>query len=193
LVVIANKVPSAENNLKALIDHKASSFAATARGSVSHLGCVLLNSATGISARHIAYLDSASALKGVAEGVIDYACVELSSAGPSLTTRTIQAVAVLCKERFPTLPNIRTANEQGLNDFEAVNWYALFAPKGTPPAIIEKLRTVVAGALDGANVKDRLREMGLVVVGGERSTTPYLARFISSEIAKWAAPAKASE
>jgi tripartite-type tricarboxylate transporter receptor subunit TctC len=90
------------------------------------------------------------------------------------------------------LPNLALAHEQGLTDFEASNWSAFFLPKGTPAAIVQKLRDATVAALNNPTVQKRFKENGIDLVADERRSSTYLAQFVTGEIAKWARPIKSS-
>jgi tripartite-type tricarboxylate transporter receptor subunit TctC len=90
------------------------------------------------------------------------------------------------------LPALRTADEQGLPGVEADNWFALFAPKATPAAIIRKLHEAGVATLETPSVQTRLMEIGAPAVAPERRSTEFLQKFLASEIEKWAGPIKAS-
>jgi tripartite-type tricarboxylate transporter receptor subunit TctC len=94
-------------------------------------------------------------------------------------------------KRSPVLPDLPTAAEQG-TPVEAYTWNAIFAPKGTPADVVKKLNDAVVKAMDTPAVRDRLTGLGANLVAPERRTPDYLAKFVNSEIEKWAAPIKAS-
>jgi tripartite-type tricarboxylate transporter receptor subunit TctC len=99
---------------------------------------------------------------------------------------------VLTKQRAPNLPDLATAQEQGLDNFEAGIWFALFLPKGAPAAIVQKLQRAALATVDTPSVQEKLRAIGGLPMAPERRTPEYLGRFVASEIEKWAAPIKAS-
>jgi tripartite-type tricarboxylate transporter receptor subunit TctC len=90
------------------------------------------------------------------------------------------------------LPDLPTAHEQGMADFDANNWYAFFLPSGTPEPIVNKLNAAAVQAMNSSTPRDRLQGLGATVVAPERRTSQYLAEFLGAEIAKWAAPIKSS-
>ena len=90
------------------------------------------------------------------------------------------------------MPDLPSAAEQGLTDFDAPSWYAFFITAGTPIAIVEKLNRAVAAALDMPAVQQRLKQVGGDVVAPERRSPEYLAHFVAAQIRKWEAPIKAS-
>jgi tripartite-type tricarboxylate transporter receptor subunit TctC len=104
----------------------------------------------------------------------------------------VKAIATLARERSPVLPTLATAHEQGLKDFEAYTWNAVFMPKATPPQLVGKLNAALLKVMDNAAVRERLATLGLYVVAPERRSPAYLARFVPSEIEKWAGPIRAS-
>ncbi len=104
----------------------------------------------------------------------------------------MKAIATLTQSRTPILPDLATAQEQGLTDFEAHIWFAIFLPKGTPADIARKLQRAIAAAENLPAVRDRLKEIGVAPIAPERQTPEYLAAFVEREVAKWAAPIRAS-
>jgi tripartite-type tricarboxylate transporter receptor subunit TctC len=89
------------------------------------------------------------------------------------------------------LPNLPTTREQGL-DVQAYTWNALYAPKGTPADVVQKLNDAMVAAMTTPAVHDRLQSLGAMIVPKERSTPAYLGTFTADEIKKWAAPIQAS-
>ena len=89
------------------------------------------------------------------------------------------------------LPNVPTAVEQGF-DVDAYTWNAFFLPKGTPDAIVQKLNHATIEAMKTPAVREKLESFGLKFVSDDRTTPEYLAKFVQSEIAKWAVPIKTS-
>ena len=119
-------------------------------------------------------------------------CEIVTTALPQIEGGAVKAVATLTKARSPVLPKLATADEQGLKDFEAYTWNAFFLPKGTPEPIIKKLHDASVQAMETPAVKDRLQGLGASLVAPERRSPDYLAKFVRSEIEKWAVPIKAS-
>jgi len=173
--------------------HQASmQYGSPGAGSASHLACVLLNAAIGIEVTHVPYRSTAQALQDLLPGRLDYQCVPIAAAVPQVESKTIKAIAIMARTRSPILPMLPTAHEQGLADFEVDTWYAIFLPKGTPAPIIAKLNAATIAAMNAADVRARLDELGIEVVAPERHSPDYLAEFVVREIAKWAGPIKAA-
>jgi tripartite-type tricarboxylate transporter receptor subunit TctC len=97
---------------------------------------------------------------------------------------------VIGKGRLAALPNLASAEEQGLTDFEAPNCYGFFMSKGTPEPIIRKLNQAAIATLDTLSVQQRLTALAATVVAPERRSPEYLQKFLASEIEKWAVPIK---
>src|SRR5260221_3841868 len=103
----------------------------------------------------------------------------------------VRAIARLARERTPLLPDLPTANEQGLKDFDVSAWNAILLPKAATPAMVAKLNAAVSKALDDPKLRTRLDAIGLIPAAPNRRGPEYLRQFIDSEIAKWAGPVKA--
>jgi tripartite-type tricarboxylate transporter receptor subunit TctC len=146
----------------------------------------------GIDAAHVPYRGSGPAMNDIIGGQIQYLCDAVSTAKPQIDAGTVKAMAFMGKQRSPVLPNLPTANEQGLKGFEAYTWNAIFVAKGTPPKIVKKLNDAAFAAMNDADVKKRLGDLGAQIASAERASPDYLGAFVKSEIEKWAAPIKAS-
>jgi tripartite-type tricarboxylate transporter receptor subunit TctC len=161
-------------------------------GSGSHLACAQLDAAIGVDITHVPYRGSPPAMQDLIAGRIDYFCALAAAAMPQLSNNAMKAVAVMTRERSPLFPNLASAHEQGLTDFDSNFWSGFFLPKDTPVAIVEALHEAAIGTLDTPYVKDRLTGIGVTVVAPERRSPDYLRRFVNDEIKRWAATIKAS-
>lgn len=112
-------------------------------------------------------------------------CDQIVNAVPQINAGTIKAYAIATPERNPSLPNVPTTAEAGLPNFQAQAWNAMFAPKGTSPAIIASLNAAAIKALDDETVKKRLLELGSVIPAPKDRTPEALATLVKNEIAKW--------
>jgi tripartite-type tricarboxylate transporter receptor subunit TctC len=167
-------------------------FASSGVGGSNHLACILLNATIGINITHVPYRNVVQAMQDVIAGRIDYTCLSLPLALPQITANTVKAIAILSKNRAKALPDLPSADEQGLSGFDAPSWYALFLPAGTPSAIVQRLNSAVVAVLSMPVVQQRLKQIGGDVVEPERRSPEYLAQFVAAEIKKWQAPIKAS-
>jgi tripartite-type tricarboxylate transporter receptor subunit TctC len=161
-------------------------------GSGSHLACAQLGAAIGVDVTHVPYRGSPPAMQDLIAGRIDYFCALAAAAMPQIASNSMHAIAVLTKNRSPLLPEVASAHEQGLADFDSYFWSALFLPKGTPEPIVRQLQEAAVATLDTPTVQARLKEVGVTVVAPDRRTTAYLQQFLDGEIEKWAATIKAS-
>jgi tripartite-type tricarboxylate transporter receptor subunit TctC len=159
-------------------------------GSAPHLACALLNAALGINVTHVPYRGAPPAIQDLIAGRIDYGCFSGTAAIPQIAGQTLKGLAILTKDRSPSLPALASAHEQGLTDFHASTWYGLFLPRHTPAPIIRKLHGAAVASMETPAIQERLRETGTDLVGPERRSPDYLARFVVSEIERWAAVIK---
>ena len=167
-------------------------YGSSGAGSLPHLACALLNTMIGVNITHIPYRGGGSSMQDLIAGRIDYQCGASEVAVPQIQGNLVKAIAILTKNRSPLLPNLASAHEQGLADFEAVGLWAFVLPKGTPAAIVQKLHDATVATMDIPGVRERLREFGNELAAPERRSPEYLQKFIASEIAKWAALLKAA-
>jgi tripartite-type tricarboxylate transporter receptor subunit TctC len=167
-------------------------FGSAGAGSATHLGCALINGTAGITITHVPYRGGAPAMQDLVAGRIDYLCIDTPVAVPQIESGNVKAIAILSRTRSPSLPQLASAHEQGLTDFEASNWAALFLPKGTPAPIVQRLNAAAIATMNNEAVQKRLKDNGVDLVAPERRTPDYLAKFVAAEITKWAGPIKAT-
>jgi len=161
-------------------------------GSGNHMSCEMLNAAIGIKVSHVPYRDIGPLTQDMIAGRVDYQCPLPGTMIPLIQTGKVKGIATLGRSRLPALPDLASAHEQGLTDFEAPNWYGFLLPRGTPDAIVRKLNAATIATLDTPLVQQRLSAVAATVAAPERRSPEYLQKFIASEIEKWAAPIKAS-
>ena len=166
-------------------------FASAGTGSAIHLGCALVNLVTGLDVVHVPFRGANPAMQDLIGGRVDYLCDIITTAKPQIDAGTVKPIAVLTRQRSAVLPDVPTAIEQGF-DVEAYTWNAFFLPKATPEPIVQKLRQATLGAMKAPAVREKLEAAGLIFVSDDRTTPEYLAKFVESEIVKWAAPIRAS-
>jgi tripartite-type tricarboxylate transporter receptor subunit TctC len=196
IVLIArNDLPA--NNLPEFIAYAKAhqgkmQYGSTGVGSIVHLGCALLNATIGVDTTHVPYRGGGLIVQDLIAGRIDYACPLAALAIPQIEGKKVKAIAVFSKKRLPVLPELASAHEQGLGDFEVVPWYAFFLPKDTPTQIVQKLNAAVAATMETPAVQDKLKAFGYTFVAPDRRSPEYLRTFVDSEIDKWAAVIKAA-
>jgi tripartite-type tricarboxylate transporter receptor subunit TctC len=173
-------------------NHAKMQFGSAGAGSAGHVGCLLLNTAVGVDITHVPYRGSGPAMQELIAGRHDYICEVISTSLTQIKAKAIKPLAVMALERSPVLPDVPTAHEQGLTNLDASAWYAFFLPKGTPKPIVDKLNAAVSQTLDTPAVRERLEGLGMTIVPKERRSPDHLAKFVRSEVEKWAAPIKAA-
>jgi tripartite-type tricarboxylate transporter receptor subunit TctC len=161
-------------------------------GSTTHLACALLNAAAGINVTHVPYRGAGPAIADLIGGQIHYVCSNTPGALPQIQGGTVKGIALLARNRSPLMPELATAHEQGLADFEAIAWSALFLPKGTPAAVVSKLNVALGETIGSKGVQDRMHELGATVASADRRSPEYLQQLVEREIAKWGPPIKAA-
>jgi len=126
-------------------------------------------------------------------GRIDYHCsIVMPDIISRIESNQIKVIATFSKSRASILPNVQTAHEQGLTNFEGKTWFGFFLPKRTPAPIIRKLHDAIDATIDTPAVQERLKQYGAELVAPERRSPEYLQKFVESEIRRWAIPIKAS-
>lgn len=165
------------------------SFASSGAGTSIHVSGELFKTMTGIDMEHIPYKGRASAIPDLLGGRVTMMFDNMPSSLPLVKDGKLRALGVTSVRRSSAAPEIPTIAEQGLPGFEAVSWFALFAPANTPAPIVDKLQAEVSRILKLPEVSQKLLAIGLEPGGG---TPAELAAYQQSEIAKWAKVVKDS-
>jgi tripartite-type tricarboxylate transporter receptor subunit TctC len=163
-------------------------FGSSGAGSGLHICAVLLNIAMGTTITHVPYRGSPPALQDLLGGRIDFMCEQISTAFPQIQSGAVKAIVTLGPERTSVLPDLPTAQEQGLPDLDCSTWSAFVFPKGTPEAIVRRLAETTSEVVDTPLVRDRFASVGVTVAAPERRGPQYLTTFIPRELNKWAGP-----
>jgi len=154
-------------------------------GSITHGTCLMLSSILGVKPVMVPFNGSGPAMNALIGGQIDYMCSPVPDVVQQVLGGTIKAYAIGSAERSVALPNIPTAKEAGLPDFQAVGWYGLFAPKDVPGPILDRLSAALDETLDDTNVRKRLLDLGCDIPEKARRGQQQLATLVRSEIARW--------
>ena len=152
-------------------------------GSSNHLAAELFKALAGVDIARVNYKGAGPALTALIGGETQLMFATAGSVAPQLKSGRIRALAVTGLQRSALAPELPTVAEAGLKGYESSQWYGLFAPAGTPADILNLLNSHVARFMQGADIKQRLGDEGVVPVGGTRE---QLAAHVKSEIAKWA-------
>jgi tripartite-type tricarboxylate transporter receptor subunit TctC len=153
-------------------------------GSVSYVGCLLLNSAIGIKPTMVPFTGTAPVMNAILAGQIDYDCDPVLGPLSHVRAGTVKALAIATKKRSPLLPDVPTSYEQGLPQFDCAPFYALFAPKGTPQAVIDRLAAALNEGLNEPAVQKRLSDLGAEIAEPNRRGPKALAELVHSEVAR---------
>jgi tripartite-type tricarboxylate transporter receptor subunit TctC len=153
-------------------------------GSVSYIGCLLLNSAIGIKPTLVPFTGTAPAMNAILADQVDYDCDPVLGPLPHVRAGTARALAIAAKKRSPLLPDVPTSAEQGMPQFDMAPFYAVFAPKGTPKAIVDKLAEALDKGLDEPAVRTRLESLGADIADKNRRGPKALGELVHSEIAR---------
>ena len=164
-------------------------FASSGSGTSIHVSGELFKSMTGIDMVHIPYKGRASAIPDLLGGRVTMMFDNMPSSLPLVREGKLRALGVTSLQRAAAAPEIPTIAESGLPGFEAVSWFAVFAPAGTPKPVVDKLQAEISRILKQPEVAKRLTDIGLDPVG---STADELAAYQRAEIVKWAKVVKDS-
>ena len=160
-------------------------FGSAGVGSGTHLPCVLLNMAMGVTVTHVPYRGEGPAQQDLIAGRLDYMCSTIQTGAALANNGVVKGIAVMSPRRVKIIPDLPTTAEQGLAGVEASVWNAFFLPPGVPDEIVRKLNRAMSDALDDPIVSKRLNDLGLEIVAPERRTPEYLAKFVPEEVARW--------
>jgi tripartite-type tricarboxylate transporter receptor subunit TctC len=188
-VVIVARRDFPANNLRQFVDYlkRNGNRVKQAHGGIgasSHMACLLFNAQACVKPSLVAYRGSAPALNDLIDGHIDFLCEQVVSVAPQIAAGAIKAYAIFCDDRLRTLPDLPTAKEGGL-DCEMSIWAGVFAPKGTPRPIVDKLAAALDKSLDDPSVRAKVAELGGSIPPKSDRTPAKFSRFVNSEIIRW--------
>lgn len=163
-------------------------------GAASHLCGLLFQSALKIDMTTVPYKGTGPAMTDLLGGQVDLMCDQTTNTSAQIEGGKVKAYAVTSSKRLttPALRNLPTLDEAGLKGFNVSIWHALYAPKGTPKAVTDKINAALRTALKDAEFIKREEALGAVVVADARAGGPEHKKFVESEIAKWAPVIKAA-
>ncbi|MGH6627199.1 MAG: Bug family tripartite tricarboxylate transporter substrate binding protein [Burkholderiaceae bacterium] len=159
------------------------SYGSSGVGSSNHLGVLLFAHRTGIELNHIPYKGNAPAVADLLGGQISIMMDIVSTAAPHIQSGKVRAIAVMAPQRNPSLPEVPTFAESGLNGLDVGGWYGVYAPKGLPGAQVARLNKAFGAVLAQPEVQARLKELGYEPWGGAPAV---LAERAARERATWA-------
>jgi tripartite-type tricarboxylate transporter receptor subunit TctC len=153
-------------------------------GSVSYTSCLLFNHAVGIKPTMVPFGGTAPALNAILGGQVDYVCDPILGPLPHVRAGTMKAMGIATLKRQPALPDVPTTGEGGLPQFQAAPFYAIFAPKGVPKPILDRLAAELSKGLDDATQRKRLLDLGAEIAEPNERGPQALAALVKSEIAR---------
>ena len=164
-------------------------FASPGNGTVAHLTSVMFQKAAGIQTQHIPYKGAAQALTDVIGGSVELYMSSVPTLIGQIRNNKLRALAVTSAKRVDDLPNVPTINESGYSGFDAVTWFGLLAPAGTPKDVIAKLNSEFNKALQNPELRKKLGDEGADPAGG---TPEQFAALIKDDIPRWGKVVKES-
>ena len=158
-------------------------YASSGQGGPQHVATELLKQMAGIDMVHVPYKGESMAINDAMGGQVKVLFGNLPTMLPAVQSGKLRAIAVSSLQRAEAAPDIPTVAESGLPGFEALTWFGLFAPKGTPTPIVTRLYSELHASLNNAEVADRLKAQGLTLVG---SDPEHFRAYMKVESVKWA-------
>ncbi|HEX2197019.1 MAG TPA: tripartite tricarboxylate transporter substrate binding protein [Burkholderiales bacterium] len=158
-------------------------YSSPGNGGPQHLAMELLKLETGIDLVHVPYKGAAGALQDVVGGHVQATIFALQTAWPQVQNGKLRALALMSAARSPAYPDVPTMKEQGLSDLEVETWYGIFAPAGTPSAVVQKINLEVDSTLKDPAVRAVLEKQGMTAAGGPPQ---QLEALVKRELPRWA-------
>ncbi|MCC2676538.1 MAG: hypothetical protein K0R89_169 [Ramlibacter sp.] len=154
-------------------------------GAVSQLCGMMFQRAIGVQLTEVPFSGTGPAMNALLGGQVDVLCDQTTQTVPQIKAGNVKLYGVTTKSRVKVLPQAPTLNEQGLKDFEVVVWHGVYAPKGTPKAIVDRMNQAVRAALKDPAVVKRMDDLGAEIVDDRTNTPEALQAHLKAEIDKW--------
>jgi len=164
-------------------------FASAGNGTTSHLSGEILKAQAGLAVVHIPYRGGAAAITDVMGGQVDFMIDVMPNTAPQVRGGKLKGLAVSTASRVGSFPDIPTIAESGLPGFNVSAWDAIFAPAGTPKAVVDQINAAIQKALADPELRSQLASRGADVVGGSPQD---LKDHVAREIERWGAAVKRS-
>jgi tripartite-type tricarboxylate transporter receptor subunit TctC len=190
MTIIANeKVPA--KNLQEFLSYLKTnkdkvSYANAGIGAASHLCGMLFMSAVQLDLLTVPYKGTGPAMNDLLGGQVTFMCDQTTNTTSQIRSGKVKAFGLTAAKRVPSLPDVPTLQEQGLKGADVGIWHGLYAPKGTPKPVLDKLVSSLQTALADADVQKRFADLGAVTYPKDRQTPQALQQHLKSEIDKWA-------
>jgi tripartite-type tricarboxylate transporter receptor subunit TctC len=154
-------------------------------GSTPHLACLYLAHLTGLQLVSTPYRGSGPAMNDLVAGQIDSMCDLAPTVVPQIQAGTIRGLMLAQPERAAATPDVPTSKEAGLPDYVFTGWNAIFAPKGTPKAVVDKLSGALGAALSDEGVRRRIEELGSLPAKPDERSPAYLGQLVRRDVETW--------
>jgi len=154
-------------------------------GAASHLCGLMFQSAINQELVTVPYKGTAPAMADLLGGQVDLLCDQTTKTTPQIKAGKVKAIAINSPKRIPSLPDVPTMIEQGYKDFDISIWHGMYAPKGTPKPVIDKLVAALQKALEDENLNKRFADLGATTVSKDRATPAALQKHLAAEIDRW--------
>ena len=161
------------------------SMANAGLGAVSHLCGLLFMTALDTTLNTIPYKGTGPAMNDLLGGQVDLLCDQTSQTVPLIKENRVKVYGVTTLKRLEVLPNVPTLDEQGLKGFEVKVWHGMYAPKGTPAPVIDKVNAALRVALQDPMIKQRFKDLSLEAPSMDKVTPAGLKTHLEAEILKW--------
>ena len=155
-------------------------------GAASHLCGLLFQQAIATNLTTVPYKGTAPAMADLLGGQVDILCDQTTQTTPQILSGKLRALAITSPRRIDTLKDVPTAAEAGLPGFELSVWHGMYAPKNTPKPVVDKIVASMQAALKDPDLVKRFNDLGSVMEAPDRQTPDALAKYLKSEIDKWA-------
>jgi len=180
----------APNNFKEFLSYiKANkdkvTYANAGIGAASHLCGMLFMSTIQTDFLTVPYKGTGPAMNDLLGGQVDFMCDQTTNTTSQIKSGKVKPYAVTSKKRVASLPNLPTLDEEGLKGFEVGIWHGLYAPKGTPKPVIDKLSSALQQSVKDETVRKRFADLGAETMPPERATPDALRKHLKAEIDKW--------
>lgn len=154
-------------------------------GAVSHLCGMLFQQALGVDLTTVPFSGTAPAMTALLGGQVDLLCDQTTQTTQHIKAGTVRMYGVTTKQRIRALPDAPTLNEGGMKDFEVIVWHGVYAPKGTPAAVIDKVGSAIRASLKDPAFMSRMADLGAEIVPESKQSPEGLRNWLQSEINKW--------